>query len=73
MCSSDLLTPSVEDITGLATEPAPVEDNVSGDGGSATGGLTQFDAEHGFLTEGSAESDRAITQILTFLGEGRIE
>lgn len=68
-----LLTPSLEDITGITTEAAPVEGNVTGDGGSATGGLTQFDAEHGFLTKGDSESQRAMTQILTFLQEGRIE
>lgn len=69
-----LLQPSLEDIVGIASADMPVSDNLVGaDGVAVTAGLTQFDAEHGFLAMGEPEGSRALRQILTFLDTGRIE
>jgi hypothetical protein len=68
-----LLTPLVEEISGLEQVAMPVSDNVTGgDGTLVTAGLSQFADEHGFVTSGDAEAVRAIAQIQTFLDEDRI-
>lgn len=69
-----LLLPSLEDVRGIATAEMPVADNVAGADASVTAGLSQFSAEHGFLTwEGGEEGERALRQLLLFLSAERIE
>lgn len=69
-----LLQPALEDIVGLPLVASPVTDNVEGaDGVFVTAGLAQFDEGHGFLPWGGPEGERGLLQVLTFLGEGRIE
>lgn len=69
-----LLEPSLEPIRGITSQTMPVSVNVDGVDGAVTAGLTQFAAEHPFLTyDGGAEGERALRQLLTFLASDTIE
>lgn len=67
-----LLNPSYEEIRGLELQDMPAQDNVETGDGPVTAGLTQFRDIHGFLTSEDDEAQRAIQQILGFLGEGAV-
>jgi dienelactone hydrolase len=68
-----LLLPSIEEITGMETESMPVLNNLTRVDAIVTAGLTQFNANHAFLYDGTIEGQRAMDQAIEFLSTSQID